>query len=285
MNVTLIHRLRHTLCIAAAITALASTAHAQSVPLSANSTQVVIDATGAYMPSSSSNLVHFLRLAQPPVVHPPALDGTPHPDNEVIFSFRIGGGVATNDPMLDGLFSAAIAPRPEEGDVLVARVYNAPTLEAASFYTDSQPFTVNFAEVFYPLFPAATNAFDTADDDGDGVHNSWEKALGGNSSLWDSDGDGMSDLEEFRAGTALGDPGKYLAMDAIAGGTITLRIAWESVSGKTYQVQAAPGSLNDPLTLFTNIGGPVAASGPLSSIVLTNGAGDEVQQFRIRLVD
>jgi hypothetical protein len=285
MNTTLTHPIRRMLCVAACFMVLVGAARAQFVPLNAISTQVVIDATGAYMPSSSSNLVHFLRLAQPPVVYPPAVDGAPHPDNEVIFSFRIGGGVATDNPSLDGLFSASISPRPEEGDVLVARVYNAPTLEAASFYTDSQPFTVNFSEVFYPLFPAATNAFDTADDDGDGVHNSWEKALGGNSSLWDSDGDGMSDLEEFRAGTALGDPNRYLAMDAIAGGSVTLRIAWESVSGKTYQVQAAPGSLNDPLTVFTNIGGPVAASGPLSSIVLTNGAGDEVQQFRIRLVD
>ncbi len=285
MNTTLTHHVRPMLCWVAAFLVHTATTRAQSVPLNAVSTQVVIDATGAYMPSRSSNLVHFLRLAQPPVVHPPAVDGSPHPDNEVIFSFRIGGGVATNDPALDGLFSAPITPRPEEGDVVVARVYNAPTLEAASFYTDSQLFTVAGAQFFYPRFPPATNAFDTADDDGDGVHNSWEKALGGNSSLWDSDGDGLSDLEEFRAGTGLGDPSSFLSMDAIRGGNPLMHVTWDSVSGKTYQIQSALGSLNDPEVTFTNVGGPVVATGSLSSIAFTNGAVGEVQQFRIRLLD
>lgn len=271
--------------VTAVLASLAAPVSAQTVPIQVSSTQAVIDAQGSYMPSSSSNLVHFLLVESPAVVHPPALNGLPHPDNEVIYTTRIGGGISSTNPAaVDGWFSAAISPRPEAG-VIIARVYNAPTVEAASFYADSQSFDVSQPAIFYPQFPAATNAFDTADDDGDGVHNSWEKALGGNSSLWDSDGDGMSDLEEFRAGTALGDPTKYLAMDAIAGGNITLRIAWESVSGKIYQVQSATGSLGEPDVLFTNIGGPVAASSSLSSITLTNGAIGEVRQFRIRLVD
>ncbi len=254
------------------------------VPIQVESTQAVVDARGFIMPSSSENLVHFLHVQSPAVLHPPAVDGTPHPDNPVIFTSRIGGGVNPSNPALDGFFSASVSPRPEEG-VVVARVYNAPSVEAASFYTDSQPFAVNQPAYFYPLFPAATNAFDTADDDGDGVHNSWEKALGGNSSLWDSDSDGMSDLEEFRAGTGLGDPSSFLSMDAIRGGNHLMQVTWDSVSGKTYQIQAALGSLNDPDVTFTNVGGPVVATGSLSSIAFTNGAAGDVQQFRIRLVD
>ncbi|HNQ87646.1 MAG TPA: hypothetical protein PKM73_03320 [Verrucomicrobiota bacterium] len=89
------------------------------------------------------------------------------------------------------------------------------------------------------------------DDDGDGLPDLWEweliawsdGALGG---LWDVDGgddfdgDGMSNLEEYRAGTfAFLDYDALLVEELIPAGGGRLRLTFLSVPGKTYSVRCA----------------------------------------------
>jgi hypothetical protein len=79
------------------------------------------------------------------------------------------------------------------------------------------------------------------DLDGDGIEDAWATNHFGHSPLTaaeksgDSDGDGMSNHDEFRAGTDPTDAGSALRVSAsISGATATLQ--WPGIDGKTYRV-------------------------------------------------
>ena len=111
------------------------------------------------------------------------------------------------------------------------------------------------------VFKAAM-PLDPGDDDGDGLNNSWERALGIDDRLTpDYDGDGMSDLHEMLAGTAADDPGSNLAFKLIRRepGAVPasegemwsnpVRVRWQSVPGKKYRLEHVPMlGANDPET-------------------------------------
>jgi hypothetical protein len=84
-----------------------------------------------------------------------------------------------------------------------------------------------------------------ADTDGDGLPNSWETGRPGFSATdptdaaRDDDGDGMSNLAEFIAGTGYLDPTSYLKVDILEAGPATLR--FNAVSNRTYTVQYSDG--------------------------------------------
>jgi hypothetical protein len=93
-------------------------------------------------------------------------------------------------------------------------------------------------------WPAAIETVSDADTDGDGMADDWEihhfggiSAEGGGSSD-DWDGDGMSNLEEYLAGT---DPRsadsalRITGLTAVGGDRLLIR--WSSVAGKTYEVR------------------------------------------------
>ena len=256
-----------------------ASAQAQLAPVLVAATQAVLDETGQPLSNAEGDLVQFLQVNGQ--VHPPALNGAPHPSNTVVFVSRIGRGVSVS-PAQAGKFSAALTPPP--AGALIARAFNAPTLEGASFYADSAPFTPNGPAVLQAAFTATTNALDPADDDGDGVNNSWEKSLGANRNHPDSDGDGMSDGDEFRAGTGLTDADSALLMVRVipqAGGA--LRADWESVPGKSYQLQYRAGNLDDPSGAFSNVSEVASATGDVTSVVMTNGASFPMGIFRVVL--
>ena len=143
------------------------------------------------------SLVHV--LAYNGVIHPPATDGTPHPSNTVLYTTHVGVGVDPNE--LPGAFSTSIIPRPTT--MFFVRVYNAPTLEEATFYEDSDLHapSVSFDVPFHPAMTATTNAIDTRDFSGDGINNSWKRALGLDVYATDTDGDGIDDSVEIAMGT------------------------------------------------------------------------------------
>jgi len=95
---------------------------------------------------------------------------------------------------------------------------------------------------------AACNIITLADADGDGLADVWETIHGLNTNsladgALDSDGDSMSNRDEFIAGTDPRNPSSYLKIDSItAGGGATL--AFGAVSNRTYTVQHAdvPGA-------------------------------------------
>ena len=205
-----------------------------------------------------------------------------------------------------GLFSISLSePRPASGKVFV-RVFNRATLEASSFYADSELFTISGNKEFLASVGSTTNALDTADDDNDGLHNSWEKSygsdptnpdsdddglsdgdeigLGGNPTRADTDGDGMIDGHEQRAGTDLADKDSYLGLAAMTPSAQHLIVRWASVPGRSYQVEGAPNLLNPA---FSNLSAVITAEpGAETSATITNALLDTAHWIlRVRLIE
>lgn len=79
------------------------------------------------------------------------------------------------------------------------------------------------------------------DPDADGLANSNEFVLGANPTLTNTDGDAQADADEFIAGTGLNDPGSYFDLDDAARTGTAVRLQWEAVAGRTYQIEVATG--------------------------------------------
>lgn len=94
------------------------------------------------------------------------------------------------------------------------------------------------------------------DADGDGLPTDWEQAngldplsaVGDNGATGDADGDGMSNLQEYLAGTHPKDANSSLRIIAIAREGNDVRVTWQTVSGKTNMLQVATGGSTDALT-------------------------------------
>ncbi len=232
-----------------------------------------------------SELVFILRTANG-VIDVPGTNGMPtNSNNEIIFTTGIGKGI---DVCLGqtGQFGASI-PKYPVGQIF-ARVFNRDALPSASFYADSQVFNVNpnFPDPFIAHIDQTSNPLDPSDPDGDGLNNSWEKSVGSNGADPDTDGDGVSDGNEFRAGTGITNALSYLALVQLfpqsAG---DLMVQWDSVDGKDYQLQFTANDLASTNVVFTNINGVVSATGPLASTIVTNGLSFPIGHFRVLLVE
>lgn len=80
------------------------------------------------------------------------------------------------------------------------------------------------------------------DTDGDGLYDSWERAMGLNpadpaDATLDPDGDGLSSLSEYEAGTSPVDPGSVLALAMERHTDGTLALIFESKTGRRYELQ------------------------------------------------
>ena len=165
------------------------------------------------------------------------------------------GGMGLNAAVENsGLFTIVFPRRPATGERLFARAYNAPTLEEATFYADSLPVEVASAtETSIALTFGSMKPLDTADSDGDGLVDSWERLLGTiDRATSDYDGDGMSDLHEMLAGTALDDPNSRLVFNVVRAEPSSvvlaegeeppraIRVKWKSIPGKKYRLEFVP---------------------------------------------
>ena len=194
-----------------------------------------------------------IRVAPNAKIQPPTATGAAHQDNPLLSPGSVGGIGMNTGSTNSGLFCMVFPNRIEPGTKIFARVYNAPTVAEASFYADTRiavapakgktSLELTFGEI-QPL--------DSGDADGDGLNNSWEKALGiDDRPTADYDGDGMSDLQEMRAGTNPKDAGTLLAFRSIGrestmsqaneGSTAakTMHVRFQTVPGKSYQLQFA----------------------------------------------
>jgi len=118
-----------------------------------------------------------------------------------------------------------------------------------------------------------------SDTDNDGMDDYWEQLYFSTLSrdgTGDFDGDGMSDLQEFLAGTDPTNNGsilRVLALSSLAGGGNTL--FWSAQPGKRYRVQFK-NSLTE--TDWSNLSDPVTASSTTASLP-DNSSGSQAQRF------
>jgi hypothetical protein len=113
----------------------------------------------------------------------------------------------------------------------------------------------------------------------DGLPDDWEATyFGGDSSKWpspqaDSDGDGMSNLQEFLAGTDPTNPESVLRTTVVSTPQ-GWRLNWNTQPGSVYQVQSSTD-----LAAWANLGGPRFAPGSVDSIPVTEV--DSAGYFRV----
>jgi hypothetical protein len=269
--------LRWTGACAAALCLSAACAWGQVVsPLYVGNLVPVLDQNGRPMAGSSRSAdAAFrsrveIRTTASGAIRPPSLSGGAHPDNPLLTANSVCGIGFGASGTNSGLFCMVFPTRPQPGTKIFARAFNAPTLEEASFYADS---VVGVAQAGSKTSVVLTfgeaQPLDSGDADGDGLNNSWEKALGINDRLTsDYDGDGMGDLQEMRAGTNPKDAGALLAFRSIreeastaakADGTSiqTMRVSFQVVPGRSYQLQFSPSFRNQA---FIPVGDVVMAA-------------------------
>ncbi|MBU0676911.1 MAG: hypothetical protein KJ626_02250 [Verrucomicrobia bacterium] len=218
------------------------------------------------------------------VILPPSPDGTPNPNNEVIYETAIG----CLAPWVEesGIFGMSISgtERPTSGRIFV-RVFNNPTASAACFYGDSQTFDIDGNKEFIVELDATDIPLHTGDPDNDGLIDSWEMSYGSDTSNPDTDEDGMIDGHEVRAHTDLLDPDSLLQVARIRRGSGTDAIvSWDAVSGVVYQVEATIGNPGDHAS-YSNVGSQVAASGSESEVTVSGGLSGPTRTYRVRLVE
>ena len=241
-----------------------------------------------------------LRVANDGLVRPPdPATGAGHYKNPLLETNGFSGiaGMGLNAGSADaGLFCVIFPERPAPGTQVFARVFNAPTLAEATFYADTDPLPLPAKDESLVLTFRAAKALDPGDDDGDRLNNSWEELLGTADRLTaDYDGDGMPDLNEMLAGTSLTDAQSKLAFQQIrrdtvpaplgeGGGMIKpVAVRWQSVPGKTYQLEFVPTLAGAPV--FVAVGDPVtAAEGETEIEMLVDVEDADAGTFRVRLV-
>ena len=262
-----------------------------NIPVAIGTPNPVTDEFGATLKGSASSPTNECDLVQvlwaTNGINPPDVDGTPNTNNPpVAGGISYIGNLTAPDLIDSGLFSVALTdPRPPQNSKIFVRVFNAPTRDAASFYADSQVLTVNGNNTLLVDFTATTNALDPRDNDSDGLNNSWEKSLGGDLSNPDSDGDGMIDGDEFRAGTDLLDENSvFVTVQITANGESHAKVSWDSVVGKSYQVELMNGFEADPVC-YTNVSDVITATGTVTETTITNGLMSGMGKFRVRLVE
>ncbi len=236
-------------------------------------------------------------------VFPPGSNGVAHPLNPLLTA-QSAGGMGLNAALENsGLFCMVFPDRPAAGTKVFVRTYNAPTAEEATFYADSAVVTVPVSEVSLVVTFKSAQPIDSGDDDGDGLSNAWEELLGiDDRATPDYDGDGMSDLNEMLAGTAPDDPGSKLGFrlirreegvaPAMAGEEPVrpVRVRWQSVPGKSYQLeyvlQLVPDAATGEPNLFIPVDGVVTAGeGEFEIEMIVDVPADALTgAFRVKLV-
>lgn len=179
------------------------------------------------------------------IIYPALIDGRNDPRNPLLHITYIGLGM---DPEIEtpGLFATSLTPRPSSGAKIFVRVYNMPSLELASFYSDSQLYTVSWSvdSVFNAVLPHTRNPIDPADDDSDGLNNSWERWKGSNPGRIDTDGDGFDDMSEFLAGTDADDWDSFLQIVDMTISNNIIQLHYMAGKGQIVHIQGGTNFMN-----------------------------------------
>lgn len=306
------------LCFLSTACALGQGAEGVSIPLYVGNVVPVLDEFGRPMrgsPVASAAAIRPRIEVRQAFFHPwyqvytnlaPGIHGESSPYNPLVAT-NLPFGMGQNAKAANsGLFCAVFPERPTTGTRIFARAFNAPTPAEATFYADSDVVEVTSNDAAVVVKFSAMKPLDSADDDGDGLANSWEQLLGiDDRATSDYDGDGMSDLNEMLAGTAPDDPNSKLAfrlvrsetaaqpLEAGGGTTRAVRVKWQSVPGKTYRLEYVPQlAAIDPATgepyAFELVAGGEVTAGPdeyeIEMLVQAVPADMPTAMFRVKLV-
>lgn len=234
------------------------------------------------LPVVEGDLVQILQ-ATDGAIYPPDTSGQPHSNNVVLVNTRIGQGMSPGLPE-SGKFGFQLSPRPGGNSRIFVRVFNAATLDEASFYADSELFTVKSwkNEVFLADITATTIPLDVNDTDGDGLQNSWERSYGTDASVADTDQDGFTDAEEVLAGTDVLDAESFLGIERAYREGHALVLQWVSTAGRTYRVEFTPTAFWEH-PAYEEVG-VVVASGGVTQYSIPNGLQGQQGCYRVRVV-
>lgn len=120
------------------------------------------------------------------------------------------------------------------------------------------------------------------DDDNDGIPDVYESANGlnpfSNDANGDLDHDGMSNYNEFIAGTSANNPNSVFRVLRTSTNLGTVQITWSSVAGKNYEVLSS-SEPNGPFSISTNTAS--AGNGETSASIPVN---ESSRFFRIRVL-
>ena len=153
---------------------------------------------------------------------------------------------AFGTPVLNGRLRVALNPsfQPQASNEFPIVMFTSATGSFSNAPHESRLKTVDNLASFLVLYRAnavVLTDYRSTDFDGDAIEDAWATNLFGHSPLTaaeksaDADGDGMSNYNEFRAGTDPTNAASALRVAAsVANGTATLQ--WPCVDGKTYRV-------------------------------------------------
>ena len=257
---------------------------------------------GSPRPAEAGNRCRVeIRTTTTGAVYAPGTNGAASPYNPLLATNSVGGMGANVETADSGLFCLSFQRRPAAGTLAFARVYDAPTVAEAAFYADTPVAAIPADGSSLALDFGAIRPLDPGDADGDGLNNSWERALGtADRPAADYDGDGMLDLNEMLAGTDPTDAASLLALcgawtetnvpgyDPLAR---LLHVQWPAVPGKSYRLEAAVSPGSDPETgaapVFAPLGDVVTAGADetLLDVWIDVSGAERMQVYRIRIAE
>lgn len=269
-----------------------------ALPLYIHSSQPILNEFGERLQgdagSPQEERALILVLGAENGIFPPNPDGSPHPDNPILNGGVTGIGNLTSPHRTNtGRFAVRLVnDYPEPGTKFFVRAFHAPTLEESHFYGDSQVMTVDEDDrVIYDAQIAATDRLvdPQGDLDDDGLPNWWEwkyfRGLTNAVRDEDYDGSGMTNWEEYIAGTNPTDPQSFLGITRVEvqdDGDVL--VEWYSVPERRYRVQFREGGLTEPGG-FSDATGDIITPSGLSQTIIPGKAGMDVDRgyFRVRV--